>query len=208
MTKPVLLCGPHSSFLSTVIYLFSQLASRVIKLFERTYLIKEIVIIIMLSGAVVTLFCMIVGASAFTVEEGVDISSPMHHAIQNRSSMFAKRHEETMAQCYATYSQTECEIAEQQRLATNRDQPKMQHNYTEVGFKLSRVPDSIMQDIQKFYQDNKDREQPEIWTRGFSSINSWVSPTTMVRLEDPVNIFYEKIIAALYVLNWTVTIRH
>ena len=184
------------------------LSSRVIKLFERTYLIKEIVIIIMLSGAVVTLFCMIVGASAFTVEEGVDISSPMHHAIQNRSSMFAKRHEETMAQCYATYSQTECEIAEQQRLATNRDQPKMQHNYTEVGFKLSRVPDSIMQDIQKFYQDNKDREQPEIWTRGFSSINSWVSPTTMVRLEDPVNNFYEKIIAALYVLNWTVTIRH
>ena len=158
----------------------------------------------MMSGAVVTLFCMIVGASAFTVEEGVDISSPMHHAIQNRSSMFAKRHEETMAQCYATYSQTECEIAEQQRLATNRDQPKMQHNYTEVGFKLSRVPDSIMQDIQKFYQDNKDREQPEIWTRGFSSINSWVSPTTMVRLEDPVNNFYEKIIAALYVLNWTV----
>ena len=150
--------------------------------------IEEIFIIIMLSCAISVFFSVIVVAFAFTTEEGVDISSPMHHAIQNGSSMFAKRYEETMAQCFVEYSQTECEDAEQQRLAINRDQPKTQHNYTEVGFKLTRVPDSILQDIRKFYQDNKGQEQPEIWSRGFSSINSWISPTTMVRLEDPVNI--------------------
>lgn len=125
--------------------------------------------------------------SAFTIEEGVDISSPMHHAIQDRSSFFAKRHKNTMAQCYAAYTQTECETNEQRRLQSNRDQPKSQHNYTDVGFKMTKVPDSVFADIQKFYQNNKGREKPEVWTRGVSSINSWVSPTTMVRLEDPVN---------------------
>ena len=126
------------------------------------------------------------------IQEGLDISSPMHHPIQDKGSIFAKRHERTMDECSAAYSRAECESTETSRLKHNRNQPKSQHNYTEVGFLKTRVPDSVWGDIQAFYEENKDKEVEEPLPRAKTFFNSWVSPTQMVSFDDPVSyiLFY------------------
>ena len=121
------------------------------------------------------------------IQEGLDISSPMHHPIQDKSSIFAKRYERTMDECSAAYSREECESTETSRLKHNRNQPKSQHNYTEVGFLKTRVPDSVWGDIQAFYEENKDKEVEEPLPRAKTFFNSWVSPTQMVSFDDPVS---------------------
>ena len=70
----------------------------------------------------------------------------------------------------------------------NMDQPSSQHNYTEVGFKKIRTPDNIWGDIQKFYAKNKDEEQPELWPRANTYVNSWDSVTQMVSFDDRVRL--------------------
>ena len=121
-------------------------------------------------------------------EDGVDVTFPIHHQMKDTSSIFATRYANTMAGCYSKYSKEECDATESRRLQMNMDQPSSQHNYTEVGFKKIRTPDNIWGDIQKFYAKNKDEEQPELWPRANTYVNSWDSVTQMVSFDDRVRL--------------------
>jgi hypothetical protein len=121
-----------------------------------------------------------------TTNDGVDVSFPMHHQFKDKSSVFAKRYLNSMAGCYAKYSKNECDATERARIAMNLEQPKKQHNYTESGFKKTRVPAEVWGDIQTFFAENKDKEKPESWPRGNTYVNSWESPSYMVSFEDGV----------------------
>lgn len=125
-------------------------------------------------------------------EDGVDVTFPIHHQLTDKSSMFAVRYEKTMAGCYEKYSKTECDNTERTRWQMNIDQPSSQHNYTEIGFKKTRVPVDIWSDILKFYATNKENEHPELWPRANTYVNSWDSVTQMVTFDNAVRVIARK----------------
>ena len=121
-----------------------------------------------------------------SAEYGVDVSFPIHGYIKDKTSVFYKRYQETMAGCYNAYSQAACDATEHARIAMNREQPKSQHNYTEIGFKKTRVPDALFEEIIRFYEANKDQSKIEHWPPGNTYVNNWISPPTMISFEDQV----------------------
>ena len=136
------------------------------------------------------LLCFSVSISKGVVVEsdyGVDVSFPIHRPITDKTSVFAKRYEASMAGCYKAYSKGECDATERARMAMNLAQPKTQHNYTELGFKKTRVPDELFQDILAFYHENKKNERTEDWPRGNTYVNNWESPSFMISFEDKVS---------------------
>jgi prolyl 4-hydroxylase len=63
-------------------------------------------------------------------------------------------------------------------------QPQSMQNYTEVGFKKIRAPPELFNLISDFWEKNKDKAKPEQWGVGNTYTNNWVSPTSMVSVED------------------------
>jgi hypothetical protein len=118
---------------------------------------------------------------------GVDHSFPIHRYIKGKS-VFKTRYDESMKGCYAAFSKSECDANERARMEMNLAQPATEHNYTEMGFKKTRVPPNVWTLIKKFYDDNRDAEHKENWPRGNTYTNNWESPTYMISFEDGVRI--------------------
>lgn len=121
---------------------------------------------------------------------GVDVSFPIHRYIQDKSSVFYQRYQESMAGCYKAFSKPECDATERARMEMNLAQPKKQHNYTELGFKKTKVPEDLFKDIIKFYEDHVEDEKLENWPRGNTYVNNWESPSYMISFEDKVSSFF------------------
>jgi hypothetical protein len=130
--------------------------------------------------------CAVGASDEVRLEDGVDITYPIHHQLKDKSSIFSVRYEATMAGCHEKFSKHECDFTERTRLQMNLDQPSSQHNYTTMGFKKTKVPLDIWEDIQEFYTKNREEEHPEILPRGNTYVNSWESITQMVNIDDPV----------------------
>jgi len=60
----------------------------------------------------------------------------------------------------------------------------MKKNYTELGFKKIKAPPDIFEVIKEFWEKNKDNQSPENWNAGNTYTNHWVSPTTMISVEN------------------------
>ena len=114
---------------------------------------------------------------------GVDYSFPIHH-YQTRDNFFKARYDKWMSDCYAAYSQRECDATERARLEMALEQPPTHFNYTELGFKKGKVPEDLFRDILDFYEENKEKKKPEQWPRGNTYVNAWEVPTYMVNFED------------------------
>ena len=121
-------------------------------------------------------------------EYGVDVTFPIHRNIQDKNSIFYKRYQSTMDGCYKAYTKAACEATENARIAMNLRQPRGQHNYTEIGFKKTRLPDELFAEIKQFYEENKDKEHLEAWPPGNTYVNNWISPTYMISFEDRVSL--------------------
>lgn len=91
-----------------------------------------------------------------------------------------------MKGCYDHASRSACDATERARVAMNLEQPPTQFNYTEIGFKKTRVPDDIWAEILKFWEANKHKEVLEDWPKGNTYVNNWESPTFMVSFENKV----------------------
>jgi prolyl 4-hydroxylase len=89
-----------------------------------------------------------------------------------------------LEKCYEKYSRRECDSTEKARVQMNLDQPQHHHNYTTLGFKKLKAPDSLFTILSNFFMTNKDNAVPEAWPRGNTYVNHWTSPTEMVSLED------------------------
>ena len=114
---------------------------------------------------------------------GVDVSFPMHHRI-GPETFFGKRYHDSIKGCYDKFSRQECDANEDARVEMNKQQPASQYNYTELGFKKTKVPEDIWKKILKFYTDNQEKEHLEKWPRGNTYTNNWESPTYMISFED------------------------
>ena len=139
------------------------------------------------------LFCIFIavttsiGAEVQQAEYGVDVTFPIHRNIKDKNSIFYKRYQETMAGCYKAYSKSSCDATEHARIEMNLRQPRGQHNYTEIGFKKTRVPEELFKEIKQFYEENKDKDHLEAWPAGNTYVNNWASPTYMISFEDRVS---------------------
>lgn len=116
---------------------------------------------------------------------GVDVSFPIHYYLdRSKAPVGYDRYAQMMKGCYDRYSKRECDSTERARLAMNRDQPRSQHNYTEMGFKKLRVPLSAWEPLLQFYENNKAKKRPETWPRGNTYVNHWETPSYLVSFED------------------------
>ena len=129
---------------------------------------------------------------------GVDVSFPIHRYLTDKSSIFYQRYQKTMAGCYEAYSKRECDSTERARMEMNIEQPGNQHNYTELGFKKTRVPDEIFKDILTFYEEHKNEEKLENWPRGNTYVNNWESPSYMISFEDRVSFIHHLFYSPLH----------
>jgi hypothetical protein len=116
-------------------------------------------------------------------EDGVDVSFPQHHYL-DPNTWQGKRYKKFITGCYDKFKKSICDATEIARINQNFDQPRGEHNYTEVGFKKIRVPDHVWSIIKEFWDTNKDKEELEKWPPGNTYTNNWDTPTYMVSLEN------------------------
>ena len=66
-----------------------------------------------------------------------------------------------------------CRITEQDRVAMSLRQPQAMQNYTELGFKKIRAPKAVWEQISKFWEENKGKEnwKNENWPSGNTYTN-------------------------------------
>jgi prolyl 4-hydroxylase len=57
-------------------------------------------------------------------------------------------------------------------------------NYTTIGFLKTRAPAKVMELATTFWEQNHYNQEIENWPLGNTYINSWVSPTYMLKIED------------------------
>ena len=116
-------------------------------------------------------------------EGGVDLSFPQHHYL-DKNTWGGKSYDDFMQGCYKRYAKNQCDATEIARINQNFHQPRGEHNYTELGFKKTKVPEHVWNVIKEFWDQNKNKEKNEQWPPGNTYTNHWLQPTGMVSLED------------------------
>ena len=114
---------------------------------------------------------------------GVDVTFPTHYPLK-KDSIFKRRYDDWMTGCAKEWSKIDCEATERSRMEMSRTQTKSHHNYTKVGFQKMKVPEAIFKEIREFFDANKANEKVEMVSRGYTYVNVWEAPTTMVSFED------------------------
>lgn len=105
---------------------------------------------------------------------GVDVSFPIFYRLKE-DTIFKQRYDKIIQGCYELYPKRDCDSNEDARLEMNRNQPRVQHNYTEMGFKKMKVPADVWEPIITFYNANKHLMKTESWFRwGYHFQNSYI----------------------------------
>lgn len=116
---------------------------------------------------------------------GVDVSTPIHHFLDKKKNpWFYKQYQDLMAACYKFYDKISCDATERARLQMSIDQPRSQHNYTDIGFMKTRAPKRAYEAIIEFYNKFKGNDVAEDWPHGNTYVNNWEAPTTMLNFEN------------------------
>mmetsp|Transcript_40085 Transcript_40085/g.96790 ORF Transcript_40085/g.96790 Transcript_40085/m.96790 type:complete len:494 (-) Transcript_40085:177-1658(-) len=77
-----------------------------------------------------------------------------------------------------------CTQNELDRIAMTRRQPQSMQNYTELGYKKIKAPESVWKLIKQFWDYNHGSAKQENWGVGNTYTNNWAVPTKMVSVED------------------------
>jgi len=152
------------------------------------------------------------------VQYGVDVSTPIHHAkvsdnyawlphnvnptsiptpdrykdmpLQPLGNM-QQLYDETIQGCVKYYGKqgSRCLLNEQERIEMSLRQPQSMQNYTKVGFKKIKAPESLFQMIQEFWNKNKHEwtkgdQYKENWPVGNTYTNHWSAMTYITSIED------------------------
>jgi hypothetical protein len=63
-------------------------------------------------------------------------------------------------------------------------QPADMWNYTNMRFRLVKLPPRMVKTLTKFWKDNKGKEVEDAWFEGNTYTNHWEAPTTMLDVSD------------------------
>lgn len=127
-----------------------------------------------------------VAAFAQAAEYGVDCSFPIHRELTcgdllgDRQSIY----DHYMQGCRERYSADLCDEGEDMRLEMNLRQPQSMVNFTSAGFKKIRAPESLQKMLSKFWENNEDNDEEEVWGKGNIYTNHWESPTYMLHVQN------------------------
>ena len=66
----------------------------------------------------------------------------------------------------------------------NVRQPANMWNYTNMGFRLVKLPPRMSKTLTKFWKDNKGKEVEDAWFEGNTYANHWKAPTAMLDVSD------------------------
>ena len=124
------------------------------------------------------------------VEYGVDVSFPIQHSTVPKSGPLGNRqavYDEYLNGCvekFGSKGAARCRSSEHDRVAMSLRQPQSMQNYTDIGFKKIKAPETLWKLIKEFWDRNKDKQTQENWGIGNTYTNNWVAPTYMVSVED------------------------
>jgi len=103
-------------------------------------------------------------------------------------------HEWFLQRCREHYETDDiCDRNENNRISLNALQPASMENYTELGFRKTRIPEKLFKSLNSFYEENKHLEQRENWPDDNVYSNNWLSPTYMVDILGGGNVFQKNI---------------
>ena len=66
---------------------------------------------------------------------------------------------------YGKYAYT-CQATENARIKMTLHQPSSMQNYTELGFKKIKTPETVWKLLKNFWDHNKDKKKAENWHKG------------------------------------------
>jgi len=124
---------------------------------------------------------------------GTDLASfPTHHAsISPHSPFYPSRQQfydsyvEGCRSFHVSTAQHEsCNENEATRIEMNTVQPPGMWNYTDMGFRLVKLPKDVMDVLNKFWRENHGKEKEEEWFVGNTYTNHWESPSMMLDVND------------------------
>jgi hypothetical protein len=140
---------------------------------------------------------------------GVDASFPIHYNfissddLSATNEVFGNDRVETYSKyiqgCIDRYdggdeaNYSMCRFNDEERLRLNLDQPKAQTNYTDVGFKKTRLSDETWSKVKTFWADVKAMEnfpdslRSENWPEANTYVNHWETDTKMHPLDNKLN---------------------
>eukprot|EP00008_Paramoeba_atlantica_P010164 CAMPEP_0201488686 /NCGR_PEP_ID=MMETSP0151_2-20130828/19322_1 /ASSEMBLY_ACC=CAM_ASM_000257 /TAXON_ID=200890 /ORGANISM="Paramoeba atlantica, Strain 621/1 / CCAP 1560/9" /LENGTH=358 /DNA_ID=CAMNT_0047874037 /DNA_START=31 /DNA_END=1107 /DNA_ORIENTATION=+ len=75
---------------------------------------------------------------------------------------------------------------ERRRIWLNENQPKMTPKFTEVGYGKTRLPEFAWNPLINFWNENKQKMQPEGWKPQDHHVNHWESPTYVLPVPNHV----------------------
>ena len=119
-------------------------------------------------------------------------SFPTHHASISPDSPFypSRQHfyDAFLEGCrshYAASQQSElCDENEESRVEMNVRQPAGMWNYTDMGFRMVKLPPELTARLTKFWNDNRGKVKVEDWFPGNTYTNHWEAPTMMLDVDD------------------------
>jgi hypothetical protein len=126
---------------------------------------------------------------------GTDLASfPVHHSSISPDSAFYPARQQFydafLEGCRSHHGETDaapsskCDENEANRIEMNVRQPAGMWNYTDMGFRLVKLPPRVVKTLTKFWKDNKGKEVEETWFEGNTYTNHWEAPTTMLDVYD------------------------
>jgi prolyl 4-hydroxylase len=66
----------------------------------------------------------------------------------------------------------------------NNHRSYLLQNYTDIGFKKIRAPEALFKLLLDFWNNNRDQEVFENWTKGKTFTNHWDSPSSMITIQN------------------------
>ncbi|KAL7512136.1 hypothetical protein ACHAXN_009306 [Cyclotella atomus] len=124
---------------------------------------------------------------------GTDLASfPIHHAsISPHSTFYPSRqqfYDAYLAGCRSHHAPSAqhatCDENEASRIEMNNVQPPGMWNYTDMGFRLVKLPPRVVSALTDFWKANLGKEKEEEWFAGNTYTNHWESPTMMMDVTD------------------------
>ncbi len=125
---------------------------------------------------------------------GVDYSWPMHHLKvmsipSSEVNVLGDRqaaYDSFMEGCDKLYNRqpSPCQQVELDRIQMNLDQPKSMQNYTEMGFKKIKCPESVYKLVKEFWDQNRNNGDEEQWFTGNTYTNHWESKSYLISVEN------------------------
>lgn len=118
-----------------------------------------------------------------TTGYGVDVSFPMHNAIQ-KGTWGSEMYDEFIDGCGSKYNLRSCRSNEESRMAMDRDQIPRQRNFTELGFAKIKAPKAVYDTARAFWDLHRKTQTSEAWPPGNTYVNHWIADSTMCSFED------------------------